>query len=701
VSTTSPQGGDEQLDAILGTELVSETGPSTIYRVLSRVGEGAMSVAFYAQRVSPDGECGVVVKMLKPWFVQQWGSTAKLIVQKEAVALGRLNERVPPTPFVVRLIDTGTTSVNARGTDVEVPWLVVEYVHGGVEGTTLSERVAHSVKTSGYAFDPHRAANLVEALGQGLSAVHEVGVIHRDIKPDNVLCCGFGAEEIFKIADFGVARPTGVAATFGGFIVGTMGYAAPELATMDTKAIGAWSDVFSMAGVIYYVLTGAELFDVKAPSEALLAALSPKRRSILDSPWISPDLKKNAEACRAIDFAIACGTSGKTEVRPPRADALAMMIAPWLKTEAQRNSVMFARRQHLEDSEETTQLVAWTWTPLRHPGTFNRVIRDVAWDGDGKCMAATNEGLAFWNGATWCDVSHEGLADPSTIRFVRRIGPGRWLVGGGGGEDEPATFALYSTDGPHQVRRFAGHRLRFSRFSGNLDDLAVLVGEPDNGSPRLCCLSSRRWLKPLVLQDVATVMSISRIDDAQWLVVGRAVDGGGYAAIYSPLDWEISRIETPLVRAFLASDGDETAGIGLASGASGAVVWRYRQGIRHEQVPGKPDLSSITIDASGRGWAAGAGAIWMHHRTQGNPAVDTDEQNEAPLGRWEPMWRDDAWSAPIVALFTEPGLVIGMTADGGIIEGRTKSSRFVEAPKVGSILRKTGRKLGSNRPAKG
>ncbi len=677
VSMTSPGATDEHLEALIGSELPSESYPGTFYRVIAVVGEGAMSVAFYAQRISAEGECGVVVKMLKPWFVQQWGATAQLIVQKEAVALGRLNERVPPTPFVVRLIDTGMVDVKARGVNVGVPWLVVEYVHGGAEGTTLSQRVMHSIRTTGYGFDPHRAANLVDALGMGLSAVHEVGVIHRDIKPDNVLCCGFGAEEIFKIADFGVARPAGVAATFGGFIVGTMGFAAPELATMDAKAVGSWSDVFSMAGVIYFVLTGAEYFDVKTPSDALLAALAPKRRSIRDSPWLCPDLRKNEEACRAIDFALACGTAGKIEIRPQRADALAMMIAPWLRTEPPRASLVNVRRAHLEESEETTQLVGWTWTPLRHPGTTSRVIRDVAWDGDGRCMAATSEGLAFWSGSSWAEVSHEGLNDRRSIRFVRRVGPGRWLVGG-----DEATFAIYSSEGPREVRRFASDGVRFELLSGNIDDLAVLVGQGADGPPRLSCLSAKRWLKPLPLPDVASVMALAQIEDAKWLVVGRGKEGGGYAAVYSPLDWEIQRIDTPLVRAFIAADGEESSGIGLASGASGAVVWRYPHGIRHELIAGKPDLSAATVDASGRGWVASAGAIWMHHRT--SPVEGNDEP---PIGRWELMWRDESWTAPIVALFTEPGLVIGMTADGGIIEGRTLSTRRDDR----TDIRRTGR----------
>ncbi len=680
MSSSVTASGDDDLELLLGCEISSETSPGTVYRILSRVGEGAMGVAFYAMRVAPEGECGVVVKILKPWFVQQWGKTAELIVTKEAVALGRLNERVPATPFVVRLIDTGSYPLTTRGVSVRVPWLVVEYVHGGVEGTTLSQRVMHAVRTTGHAFDAQRAANLVEALGAGLSAVHEVGVVHRDIKPDNVLCCGFGEDEIFKIADFGVARPAGMAATFGGFIVGTLGYAAPELATMDAKAVGGWSDVFSMASVIYFVLAGADYFDVRSPSDALMAALSNQRRSIRESPWLAPEIRANAEACRAIDYALAVGTAGKTEIRPGRGDALAMMIAPWLRAEPQRISLVAKRRAQIEDSEETTQLVAWSWTPLRHPGTLGKVIRAVSFDGDARCMAATSEGLAFWNGSQWKDVSHAGMKDPTKIRFVRRVAPGQWLVGG-----DDATFALYSPEGPRDVRQFAVTGMRYDLFSGSFEDLAVLVGSEPDEPPQLCCLVSKRWLKPLPLPEVATVASIARIADAKWLVIGRARDGGGYAAIYRPLEWSVERIETPLVRAFLAADGEPAGNVGLAVGASGAVVWTYPAGVRHEVVTGKADLSAASVEVSGRGWCASAGSIWMHHRT-----AHSTGRVEPPIGRWDLMWRDEGWQAPIVALFTEPGLVMGVTADGGIIEGRHLAMRPPSKPPTGSALRRTG-----------
>src|SRR5689334_7022400 len=129
-SPTMPPS-DDALDALIGTSVPSEVMPDVSYRIVWQLGEGGMSVVFYALRVTSAGEVPVVMKLLRPSFVWKAGPTAALIVKKEAIALGRLNERVPPTPFVVRFIDTGTVQLAYGHTTVEVPWVVVEYVHGG------------------------------------------------------------------------------------------------------------------------------------------------------------------------------------------------------------------------------------------------------------------------------------------------------------------------------------------------------------------------------------------------------------------------------------------------------------------------------------------------------------------------------------------------------------------------------------------
>ncbi len=466
---------------------------------------------------------------------------------------------------MVRFIDTGTypfpSPIASQGI-VDVPWVVLEYVHGGAEGTTLSERVDHSLQATGAAFDPMRAAHAIECLASGLGAVHEVGVIHRDLKPDNVLCCGFGDDEIFKLADFGVARPAGIA-TFSGAVVGTPGFVAPELTTGDPRAIGTWSDVFSLAAVFFFLLTGEEYFTARTPVEALTQAIASRRRSLLDTAGLSPELRAREPACRALDAAFATATAGRIESRPQRADALASSLLPWLRVQSMRSGLLGRRLAALrdDDDDDPTQTSRWRWNTLRGPPS-DMAIRSVAWDGDGRAMAATRRGLAFWNGASWSEVPQDRLPDPAGIRFVQRVGAGQWLIGG-----DAATFATYTSSGVTDVRRLAQSPLsRFDLISGDLDDLAVLVGQSPGGPPTLCALSGKRWLKPLPLPEVSSVSSLARIDDARWILAGRGADGRGFAALYSPLDWEVERLDavaSESVRAYLACAGQVDREVGL------------------------------------------------------------------------------------------------------------------------------------------
>jgi serine/threonine protein kinase len=234
--------GDDLLRALTGSVFASNVYPNVEYWFDRALGAGSMAVAFLVERRAPTGTGVAVIKVARPEFVRAAAETALLTIRKESVALGRLNERVPPTPFVVRFIESGDTDVLYGAQRLLLPWLVMEYVHGD----TLEVRIDRSVRQTGSAFDPIRAAACVEAIASGLDAVHSVNVIHRDIKPNNVLCCGTPPDEAFKISDFGVARPVGLRQTFMQGSMGTPGYASPEQILMDEKNIGAASDVFSL-----------------------------------------------------------------------------------------------------------------------------------------------------------------------------------------------------------------------------------------------------------------------------------------------------------------------------------------------------------------------------------------------------------------------------------------------------------------------
>src|SRR3954465_1871921 len=246
-----PSASDQPRDLFVGQVLESAYQPGVSYRLEKKLGEGGTAAAYLARRTTPAGESEAVIKLILPQIAADSDERALTIIKKEAVALGRLNERVPPTPFVVRLLDTGALPFRSHGRTLQLPFIALEYVHGGVEGTTLEERVEFSLKASGFSFDPQRTVRVIQALAKGLDEIHAVGVVHRDLSPGNVLCCGAGETELFKISDFGIARPIGLSVTFGNMLVGTPGYLAPEqiVSQGGGDAISACTDIFSFAAI--------------------------------------------------------------------------------------------------------------------------------------------------------------------------------------------------------------------------------------------------------------------------------------------------------------------------------------------------------------------------------------------------------------------------------------------------------------------
>ncbi|WP_272425249.1 protein kinase domain-containing protein [Polyangium jinanense] len=636
---------DQHFASLLeGTSIASDMGSGVSYRIERVIGDGGMSLAFFALRIAPDSQTPVVLKILRPQMIRSTDRAALLAVRKEAVALGRLNERLPPAPFVVRLVDTGTLHAPYGTESLAVPWLAIEYVHGGAEGTSLEERMARAVDRTGYAFDPERAAHAVECLAQGLSAIHEVGVIHRDIKPANVLCCGFGAEEIFKIADFGIARPTGMAATFGAMLVGTPGHAAPE--QLLVRTVGPYSDVFSLATVVYYLLTGEDYFQFEYPSEYTAVVKGAARRRLAEAGWLHPDLRARPDACAAIDAALARATAFEEQERPSNPRLLAQMVAPSLRHGGPISRSAKRRQRSLLQDLAPQEIRVFS---TRRAPDEERVVRAVAWDGDGRCLAVTSEGLAFWDGFDFRALAAPEPLSPKGIHFVLRLDAGRWLVGGDG-----ATAALCTSAGASKLLVGPDPEVRFVLASGDVDDLAVLVGMRKDEPPTLHGLAGGRWLKPASLSRAASVTSISRLDDRRWLVTGRTLDRDGFAAIYDPLAWEVRRVKAPSCRAYLASATRSDAALGIIVGAGGNAVRFEGRRSTPSQIEGGPDLSAAAIDEAGRVWVGSAGALWVQ------PPGDA---------QWNCAHRA-GWETPFISIFAHSGRVMAMSADGGILEGR-------------------------------
>lgn len=624
----------------------SEVQPGVRYQLERHVGEGGMGMAYLAWREAPDGVQPVVVKVVTPGSYGDQVSP-ELVAQKEAVALGRLNECVPACPFVVRFVDTGSTMLFGRR---PTPWIAIEYVHGGVEGTTLDDRLMYSIHKTGFAFDARRAAHALRCLSAGLSAIHGVGVIHRDLTPGNVLCCGFGETEIFKISDFGLARPHGLGRTFAGMGLGTPGFAAPEQIVQGENALGFQTDVFALAAILFTMLTNEALFEGDSPLLVYEMTRGRERRSIMSCSGLSPELRERADACRAIDAAIARATALEPELRPASADEFAATVLPWLTDQIGPPRSSRRLMSSMLSLSAPADLAGFDWK-IRHRPREDMVVQSAAWDTDGHCFAFTPRGPFFWSGEAWLGAKSALRDLPRGMGFTRRYEAGGWLVGGSNG-----TLAVCTTAGVRDLVLYPDSAVEFLDANGRFDDLITAVGRRPGQPPWLIAMSSRRWMKPLVLEGVQNVSGLLRLDDSRWVVCGRLLDGNGFAAIYAPMQWELTPLMVPQTRAFLGGSSNVEREFSLVVGSGGLVLRIEREQCTVSVVQGAPDLSAGAVDLLDREWVASLSTLWTR-----DPRTGQD---------YMPAWKDPGFQAPFVSLIADAGLILAMSADGGIVEGR-------------------------------
>jgi eukaryotic-like serine/threonine-protein kinase len=215
--------------------------PPSGYEVLEVVGEGGMGVVSKALQIGL-GRL-VALKQIRPEFLAGWDGVARF--RRESEAAARLRH-----PNIVPIYDVGWWA--------GVPYYSMEYVEGG----TLRDRLADGP------IDPRASARLVETLARAVQHAHDAGVVHRDLKPGNVLLApDLGCP---KISDFGLAKLDNDASrTRSGAILGTPGYMAPEQAAGDSSRVGPSSDVYALGAILYEALTGRPPFQASTILETL------------------------------------------------------------------------------------------------------------------------------------------------------------------------------------------------------------------------------------------------------------------------------------------------------------------------------------------------------------------------------------------------------------------------------------------------
>lgn len=244
------------------------------YEILGEIGRGGMGVVYRARHILLD-ELQALKLLLdaRPQFVKSFLAEAQLV--------RRLRH-----PFIVEVFDVDVAESG-------FPFVVMEYV----EGPSLRELLDRGP------LPPQRALEIAARVCDALAFAHRRGVIHRDVKPQNILVSADPSPNTggghVKVIDFGIAKVvaeadmqvTGMLTAPTGFALGTPEYSSPEQAMgLPSHELDARSDLYSVGLVLYEMLSGTRPFSAPTPMGLLIARLQQPPRPITDA---RPDLNQS------------------------------------------------------------------------------------------------------------------------------------------------------------------------------------------------------------------------------------------------------------------------------------------------------------------------------------------------------------------------------------------------------------------------
>lgn len=234
------------------------------YRIGAQIARGGMSTVYAAIDTRLDRE--VAVKVMDPTLAREPAFRTRF--EREARAVAKLSD-----PSLVNVFD--------QGVDDDYVFLVMELVEGGSLRELLKERGP---------MPPHAAIAVMRPVLTALSIAHAKGMIHRDIKPDNVL---ISDRNQVKLADFGLVRainkamgdPTNATTSVNGQVIGTVGYLSPE--QVRGENLTQASDVYSAGILLFELLTGRTPFKGGTPIETAMARIN---RPVPAPSTLMPDI---------------------------------------------------------------------------------------------------------------------------------------------------------------------------------------------------------------------------------------------------------------------------------------------------------------------------------------------------------------------------------------------------------------------------
>jgi serine/threonine protein kinase len=273
------------------------------YRLDAVLGEGGMGAVFRAHHLAMDRR--VAIKLLKPHLTTDQAALARFA--REARTTLRVD-----SPHAVKVLDFGVTPAGDY-------YMALEYLDG--------RTVQRELDIDGM-FEPARVVHIARQSAHALAAAHRIGLVHRDIKPDNILLLRVGDDpDYVKLLDFGVAKlmqgaasseRSRIALTQAGMVFGTPEFMAPEQAC--GHPLDGRSDIYSLASTMFVMLTGRTMFTAATPIAWLTHQVRTPPPHLAE---LDPDLARYPE----LDALIQRCLAKHREQRPATAEELDRALA--------------------------------------------------------------------------------------------------------------------------------------------------------------------------------------------------------------------------------------------------------------------------------------------------------------------------------------------------------------------------------------
>jgi YVTN family beta-propeller protein len=576
----------------LGTELLG-------YRIEAQIGRGGMSVVYRAHHETLDRK--VALKVLAPELREDERFRERFLRESKLAASIE-------HPNIVPIYDAG--EVDGR------LYIAMRHVEGSDLKTLLRREGA---------LEPRRALVLVAQLADALDAAHARGLVHRDVKPSNVLVDGAGRP---YLSDFGLTKSVSdrSALTATGQIVGTVDYVAPEL--IEGKAVDGRADVYSLGCVLYECLTG----EVPFPRDSELAVLF---AHVQEPPPRPSD--RRPELGRELDGVIAKALAKAPEQRYATDAEL---------VEAARTALPVAA----PPARSRRRLLVALAALLAAVGAAAAALA-LALGGE---SPSTEPTLAI-------TVPSLQRIDPATNRLAATIGLGSHPTSVSVGEG--AVWVVDAT--ARTVTRIDPHTHATKTAPAGSDPWAVQAGA---GSVWVANLAAGVLLEldPKTLE-LHAIKQLGQPGLPSLAVVGNEVWAGTRhgLTVLNPTDiarGEVNDIYNPLT---------------LAAGEGSLWVRHAAAGIWRIDPPTRKVLAKIDLPFRAFGLAAGEGGVWVTH-TEGDALVEIDPDTNR-IGR-----RVDVGGSPFGLAVGYGSVWVANFADGTVSRVDPKRGKVVATIEVGT-----------------